>query len=510
MLTDLSQSAPTVTAHDIRVSQGFMANEASEGMVRPEYSEKDKSRARQWFKKAETLREQRNYDYAIESYTSGLGFWMDAIDEGILPLWSLAIQRQQAGGKKPGMMESMKKSTTGKDVKQATLNSLALLAKDPTSATYVDAVLKNAARGGYLDLIRWAAERALESLKREKKTNAARFKAYRETLVAAGQMAESFEEPAYAVSFLEFAAQSLDFLVARNPSEMSLKDLQREISGKLTIAKGKYSGSGDFRDSLQDADKQRVLHDAERLKQGEAGQADLLLRLKTEFEENPTVPKHINAYVDTLIKTEKSKAENEAIRVLEEVAANLKNYNFKLKADDVRLRQLARRTSRLRIKAKESGSDEDRQQVRLAQMEELQAQLGIFAERVAKYPTDLRIKAKYGEALFRSKQYDEAIPILQAAQNDPRARIRCQLLIGQSFHKTGNPAQAAEVLAEALEEYEREDDTACSLLYSLGIAQTEAGDVSGAKTSFGKLLRIDYNYANGDARKRLDELKQST
>ena len=32
----------------------------------PEISEKDKSRARQWFKKAEDCRDRRDYDYAIQ------------------------------------------------------------------------------------------------------------------------------------------------------------------------------------------------------------------------------------------------------------------------------------------------------------------------------------------------------------------------------------------------------------------------------------------------------------
>ena len=65
----------------------------------PVFSEKDKTRARQWFEKAKYLRERRDYDYAIESYIQGLDFWTDAVEEGHMPLWSLAIQRQQVGGK---------------------------------------------------------------------------------------------------------------------------------------------------------------------------------------------------------------------------------------------------------------------------------------------------------------------------------------------------------------------------------------------------------------------------
>src|SRR5687768_13859417 len=89
--------------------------EAAPVAAAPEFSDADKAKARQWFKRAITLREQRNYDYAIESILTGLEIWPEAVDEGHLPLWSLAIQRQQAGGKKPGMMDGMKRTMSGKD-----------------------------------------------------------------------------------------------------------------------------------------------------------------------------------------------------------------------------------------------------------------------------------------------------------------------------------------------------------------------------------------------------------
>lgn len=475
---------------------------------RPSYSEKDKKRARQWFAKAKDLRERQNYDYAIESYVTGLSFWPEAIEEGIKPLWSLAVQRQQVGGKKPGMMETMKKSISGKDAKQAMLNALALLAKDPTSSTYVDAVLKNAAKAGYLEVVKWAAERVLESLKRDKKPSNSRFKAYRENLDLAAQKADAWGDPASAVVCYDFATQSVDYLLSRNPGDMGLRDLQRDLSGRLTIARGKYGEGDSFRESLKDADQQKLLHDAERLKQGEQTLEQLLAGLKKQYEENPTVAKHINAYVHALAKTEKPEYEKEAIRVLEEAAEALSNYNFKLRADDIRLRQLSRRSHTLKMKANDSGKPEDRQQYRLARMEELQRTAEIYRERVAQYPTDLRMKAKLGEVLFQLEQYDEAIPVLQEAQSDPRYRIRCQLLIGRAFAATGNPAQAVEVLRESLEQYDRDDDTGRALMYHLGLAAEAAGDIEQAKEAFGRLLRVDYNYANGDARKRLQAIQQ--
>jgi predicted Zn-dependent protease len=473
---------------------------------RPEYSDNDKSRARQWFTKAEDLRSRQNYDYAIESYVTGLGFWPDGVEEACLPLWSLAIQRQQSGGKKPGMMESMKKPTSGKDVKQAMLNALLLLAKDPTSATYADALLKNAVKGDFLEMVKWAAERGMESLRRDKKPNVGRFKTYRENLMRAGERAIAWQLSALSVTCFERAVESVDYLVSRSPGDMALKNLQRDMSGKLTIARGKYGNADSFRDSLQDGDSQRLLHDAERIKQGDEGLESLLAGLRKQYEENPELAKHVNAYTDVLLKTEQPKYEQVAIEVLESVAERLSNYNFKQRADDVRLRQLARRSSKLKLKAQETGAEDDKLQYRLARQDELESAVVVFRERTRNYPTDLRIKAKLGESLFRTQRYDEAIPILQEAQSDPRSRVKCQLMIGQAFQATGNPQQAVEVLQDALAHYDREDAVSRALLYNLGQSCEASGQIDEAKAAYGRLLRVDYNYADGDARKRLSAL----
>src|SRR5690606_27663991 len=134
--------------------------------------------------------------------------------------------------------------------------------------------------------------------------------------------------------------------------------------------------------------------------------------------------------------------------------------------------------------------DEDKQQYRLARSEELQTLIDVFRERVSKYPTDLRMKAKLGEALFRTRQYDEAIPVLQAAQNDPRSRTKCQLMIGRAFMETGNPQQAVEVLAEAISHHDRDDDVACELLYNQGLALETCGRTDDARAALGRVVRI--------------------
>ncbi len=473
---------------------------------KPEFSEKEMNTARKWFKKAGDLRERRDYDYAIECFISGLAYWPEAVEEGHMPLRSLSIQRQQAGGKKPGMMDGFKRSMSGKDYKKAMLNAEQLLAMDPQNASYAEGVLKNAGKAGLLETARWVAPIVYDNLRKEKKPSKSKFKTFRDEMVAAADKADIRGEGALETFFMEQAVQSLEFLISRNPGDEDLKNEQRNLAGKLTIARGKYDDAEDFRDSLRDADKQKLLHDSERLRQGEDTLEALINARKKEYEEDPDTPAKLNAYVDALLKTETRQREAEAIDALMTAYQRSKSYSFKLRADDIRLMQMKRDLRKLVGKARKTRDESDLQQARLAAAEYRQTTIDVMRERVDQYPTDLRLKFRLGEALFEAGEYDEAIPVLQEARNEPRNRARSQLLIGRAFFEKGNPAQAAQVLEEALSGYELTDDHSKNLLYWLGRSYEEDGQIPQAKDFYGKLLRQDYNFMDGDARKRLDEI----
>lgn len=483
------------------------AEKTTEPPQKPEFSDADKARARQWFKKAADCRERREYDYAIECYITGLNYWPEAVEEGHMPLRSLAVQRQQAGGKKPGLMDGIKRSISGKDPKQNMFNAEHLLSMDPPNGSYAEGLLKNAIKAGYLETAKWVAPLVFDALRKDKKPNKGRFRTFRDALVEAAELADARGESALETWFLDQAVSSLEYAIVRLPADDDLRNEQRDLAGKLTISRGKYQDAGDFRESLRDADKQKLLHDAERVQQGEDTLEALVSAAKREWEANPDSQTKLNAYVDLLLRAERKPQEDEAIALLRAAYDKTRNYSLKLKADDVLLRQLAREARALAAKARETGSADDRQQARLAALEQRQTALEVFRERVAKYPTDLRLKFKLGSILFEAGEYDEAIPMLQAAQGDPRSRDRCELMMGRAFFEKGDPVQAAAVLNEALAHAELADDFSKDLLYWLGRAQEAAGNAAAAKDAYGRLLRQDYNFMDGDARKRLESLQ---
>ncbi|MHC4365533.1 MAG: hypothetical protein ACYSTJ_08715 [Planctomycetota bacterium] len=106
------------------------------------------AKARVFFERARKVAETNNFDYAIDMYLEGLRCAPDALHEGHIPLCELGLRRQAKGGKKPTMVEKMKRMR-GKTPLEQMLNAEYLFAKDSQHLAYAEAMLKAAAIGGY-------------------------------------------------------------------------------------------------------------------------------------------------------------------------------------------------------------------------------------------------------------------------------------------------------------------------------------------------------------------------
>ena len=96
----------------------------------PEEDNQASAKAKAFFDKARKVAQTSNFGYAIDMYLEGLRYAPDAVEEGHLPLCELALHRQGRGGKKPTMMERVKR-LRGKTPLEQMLNAEYLFAKDP-------------------------------------------------------------------------------------------------------------------------------------------------------------------------------------------------------------------------------------------------------------------------------------------------------------------------------------------------------------------------------------------
>jgi tetratricopeptide (TPR) repeat protein len=462
-------------------------------------SEADKAKAAKWFARARELFEKRNHEYAIKCFIDGLAFWPEAVEEAHQPLRACAMARRQAGGKKSGMMDSVKYSMTHKDPVRAMLNSEWLWAHDPFNSKYVSGLIKNANKARIDDVVMWAGPIYRELIEQEKKPDPKSFALLKEIYESLAGRAEARREFDLAITAMERGLEALGVQQHLSPNDLSIGNLVRDMSTKLTILKGNYETASSFKDSIRGADEQAAEHDRERMFQSDERLDALIAAADKDMRDNPGIAGKVMTLVELLCRRDNEAQEARAIGVLVDAFQSTDDYRYKMRADDIRMRQLARRVRQAR-------DSKDREAVRAARIKQLQFEIPAFRERVDKYPTDLRIRYEYGLRLFSARKYDEAIPCFQASRGDPKSRVPSALYLGRCFYETEYFSEAISILQEGKADYEITDDTtAKELLYWLGRAQADQGEPAAAQKTYGQLLQLDYNYR--DVRDRMKGLR---
>lgn len=114
--------------------------------------------------------------------------------------------------------------------------------------------------------------------------------------------------------------------------------------------------------------------------------------------------------------------------------------------------------------------------------------------RVDANPTDAQLQLKYGQALFESEQYSEAIPALQRARTNPNLRIKAMLMLGKCYAAKNMIDMAIRQLEEANNEHATMDDTKKEMLYLIGTLYADAGNQEKSLENFKVIYEVDYGY----------------
>jgi tetratricopeptide (TPR) repeat protein len=460
-------------------------------------SDEDKAKAAKWFLRARELGDKRQFDTAIEYYVSGLEFWPEAVEEACKPLHGCAVARKQLGGKKPGLKDTMKRSTSDKNAKQAYVNSLWLFANDPDNVGYIEAVMRNASRLRAEDAAKWAGGILYKSLENNLKTSGKQFQTIIQLFEELGDRAAGRGDHAFGVAAYQSGVEMLNLWRRRIPKDQQADVALKSLSTKLTILKGKYQDGESFRDSVRDAERQADLHDQQRTVQADERLDALIAKADAEYQQSAGGPalKHL---VDLLCRRERADEETRAIGLLINEFKRGGEYRWKQSADDIRMKQLGR-------EVREAEKTGDANAVKEARVAQLRFEITVFKDRVERYPSDNRALFEYGVRKFSAGQFDDAIPLFQRARNDPKNRAACGMYLGRCFFRKGYHSQAVSALTEAISEHEfTDDDLAKTMRYWLARAQEAAGERDAAGKTYGEILTLDYNYK--DVRARLDQL----
>jgi len=458
----------------------------------PQEDDQSPAKARAFFDKAEKVAETDNFDYAIDMYLQGLRYAPDALEEGHLRLFELALHRQGKKGKKPSMMDRVKR-LGGKTPLEQMLNAEYLFTKNPDHMPYAEAMLKAAVAGGYNKTAGWIANLVFQANNAAKKPSVHTYLLLKDSYSAIGD----FDK---AIAAIQRAARL-------RPDDGALADEFKNLSAELTMARGKYDGEGDFRKSIKDRESQEKLQSQAGVVKSDDYRVAAIEDARSRLARNPGLPANIFEMADVLSETEDEKSEEEAIALLENAYKTKSDFSFHRKAGLIRIKQLRRQIREAKKAVEAAPADAQAK----SGLEELSKQMDAFELEhyrlcVQNYPTDLAAKFEYALRLVAHQKYDEAIPLFQEAQRDPRRKIAAMNHIGFCFFAKGWTQDAIDVFTRALEAHEiKDDDVGKELRYNLAQAYEELGDLPKALDIYRRIAQLDFAYR--DVSRRVDKLR---
>ncbi len=458
--------------------------------------EENTLRAKAWvfFERAAKVAQTNNFDYAIDLYLEGLRCAPDELQQGHIRLHQLALKRQVNGGKKPTMMEKVKRSRA-KDPLDQLINAEYLFAKDPDKLTYAEDILKAATAGGYRNAAKWIGDLIFGANNAASKPSFQTYILLKDSYAAIGEF--------------DRALMACDHATKLKPEDGELADEFKRLSAELTVAKGKYDQDGDFRDSIKDRESQEERQSQLRTVKTKDYRVSTVEKARKELANNPDLSKNIFNLATALSELQDEKSDNEAIGLLDNAYKQKNDFSYKQHAGLIKNNQAKRNLRHAKDALKKNAAD-PQAKARVLELTTLlnNIEMEHYQLCTANYPTDMRVKYEYGLRLLRNKQYDDAIPLFQEAQHEPRHKIPAMDKIGLCFFRKGWYADAIDVYTQAIELYEASDDsTAKELRYNLARSYEEQGDKEKALDIYRKIAQLDFAYK--DVRQRVDSLRKN-
>lgn len=453
-----------------------------------------------FFDRAKTVAESGNYDYAIDMYLEGLNREPTNVEEHEA-LRKVALTRKIKGGKPAGGFFGPKNPyAKGKTAKDQMLAAEWILARDPGNLSAMQNMFRQAAQAEYIDVVRWAGSMVFMANKNNPQ----------------GPKQEIFLELSDIydrVGDVKKATEAVLAALEMTPQDLDLQARARELAAKQTLVIGNFENNGSFKDSLKDKQKTKELLQEDQLQKTVEYRLKLVENARRDYELNPREHQLISKYAKTLFDMEDDKHDEIAIQVLQKAYEDNKTYRYRQQIGEIKMRAMKRNVRMLAEAAKQDPNDATlKKQLAELRKEQIMLELGEYREQATNYPTDIAIQYEFGKRLFAAHQFDEAIGVLQVAQNNPRHRAEALHYLGHCFRQKNMIPEAIDTFRRSLDAYEMaESGDMNSKKYNYWLAHTledsgSAEDIREAIQLYSKITQWDYNFA--DVRARLEVLRK--
>lgn len=422
-------------------------------------------KAKRFFEHAKTVDATDNYEYALQSWLSGMK--LDPMSkEGIEGFFgSMAKFLGSSGGKK-GVGKEVQGVLSGKSDLDRYLNSLLEWGQKPTEQSLAVRAMELAARLNLSDPVKWIGERAFAIVVRNPKP--------RKDLIV--KVSEAFEK----VQSFDLAVRSAEAAYQLDKSDGELAGRIRNLAAQATMNRGGYERPGEaggYRQNIRDADKQKQLDAADRITKTAETIETILAAAQKDYESRPHDMYAVEKYAKILLERGEPQDEETAHGLLMKAAEEHKQFRFRELAGEIRLRQLRRKSSEAK-KALDASPGNPALQTALQTALEAQGLLEVaeYEMRVEAYPTDLVKKFELGKRYFHVGRLEEAIGMLQLSQSEPRYRAQSLSLLGQAFLKLDWANEAVDTFRSALDVRDMLPDVQLDLQYYLMCALQAKGE----------------------------------
>jgi tetratricopeptide (TPR) repeat protein len=168
------------------------------------------------------------------------------------------------------------------------------------------------------------------------------------------------------------------------------------------------------------------------------------------------------------------------------------------KASDLQIRQfdIAIQSREEFIAANPDAPESAEYSIELVSLQSQRAELALQSARtrIEQNPTDLQLRFELGELLVESESWQEAIPELQKARQNPNVRIRAMCLLGRCFTARNMLDLAAKTLSDAVSELPVMDAVKKDVIYNLGLVYEKMGDSQKSIECMKQIYEVDYGY----------------
>ena len=450
--------------------------------------EADRKKAETFIARGQSVAATGNYEYAIEMYLQGLNLDPESV-EAHKTLRDISLRRKASGGKALGMTERWKLKK-GED-KQNMLNAEKLLAYDPGNTDHMVSLIQHAHKAGFYDTVLWMGPILLKANSESPKEDFNKYIILRDVYKSLNRW--------------KLATEACQYAANLRPDDMDLQSELKNLGAMTTISEGDYE-AGDFRKSMRDRDTQEKLLERDRDVRTLDAMQRQIIEAEEEWQADPDEPGKLMKLVDLLVKTEDPEHENRAIELLENAHEKTKQFRFRLNIGKIRLHQLKRDDrARRAVLAQDPDNEQLKQEYRQFLRDRAQLELDEYTLWAENYPTDMGIKYEMAVRLFLLERYDEAIPVFQAARNDPKYRSEATIQLGKAFLSAGFVDEAVETLKGLIDNYELSGDAkSTEMTYWYARALEQQGDTQSAIKAYSRVAQWNFNYRDVQARiKRL-------